>query len=873
MLQFIVTAWRWLLATAAICWWGLVVVARLLWAVRAVLVSVAPGVLLIGGTDQARDIVIASAQPSGHDIRIRLALLVWAVVSWYWARVTLLYTFVNPPLVDPTDNEKGWWEFWTAQIPRLLGMACVASVAKAFYEAAKLYEAAHDAKGAANFNESFWFYVGAAVAFYVAVAGRKWIMRTIVNFLSAEPSPFAESFIPDREQVDQIANLENPLSWIFLGVTLLLAPLAFAAVAADPIGMNVVFGGAVPAVLVGLALIAPITSTLVIVSARLRVPLFGMATLLLVLAPTIWSDNHDIRTCRTLANKADYKGRCIVEMSKRPTLADAFHQWWEANADAAMTVPLRQDDKGKIVAPPMVVVATAGGASRAAFWTSQVLGEIAQRENRFADRVFMISGVSGGSLGAVTFRSIVEADRLNTTDKRGSPQIAKAADKAKRFIENDFLGPALATGLYVDLPARAFAYLLSYAWRPNDRAVALEKAWEDSWATGAISKGQFTWSDGFNNVFNATRPWPILALNGTSVEKGKRIITSNVEFWTGKASDMKNMSGGINRYDTFDMTQSDIPISTSVTMSARFPVISPTGAIRNKDGKIWTRITDGGLFENFGAATADEVLRYLLFRRGDVQSGGYQTMPIAILISSDPSLDQLDLRKDGAINRAPPDCDATKENSRPDPELHDGNGAKECPVDVNRSAELLVDPAMALYNGRVARGEAAATALQDRIADAGIAVRDRLLKAMAKADKVDANSPALFNEFQARASFEDNVDFFHFRQCRVDGKKSPTMSWHDSQEAWDVMQRMLGLTKGANGTFADPCGNQVEFFRLCVRLERLTGTSKDDIKATESCQAKGWPRPSGWVCDEDAHKGTGPNENRPWCHLKEDRKG
>ena len=66
-------------------------------------------------------------------------------------------------------------------------------------------------------------------------------------------------------------------------------------------GLSKAFGGAVPAVLLGLALIAPITSTLVIVSARLRIPFFGIAALLLVLAPGLWSDNHDLRTCRSVA--------------------------------------------------------------------------------------------------------------------------------------------------------------------------------------------------------------------------------------------------------------------------------------------------------------------------------------------------------------------------------------------------------------------------------------------------------------------------------------------------------------------------------------------------------------------------------------------
>jgi hypothetical protein len=842
-------------------------VARLLWAARAPLLAVAPGVILIGWTDQARDMVIANGLPSLHDSRIPLALAAWALVSWYWARICLLYTFVNPPLAAPTPGQQAWWEFWTSQIPRLLGAACIASVAKTFDAAAGIYEAAGDTAGTATFHTAFRFYLAATVAFYLLLAVRRRGIAALIARFTSQPGRVASALIPDRQPLGQIKDLNNPLSWLFLSLTFFLAPLASIAVVVWPIETSRAFGGAVPAVLLGLALIAPITSALVIVSARLRIPFFGIAAMLLVLAPGLWSDNHDLRTCRGVAG-TEAARHCLADSDNRLFLGDAFQKWWDVNA--ALTAPIVANGETSIVAPPMVIVATAGGASRAAFWTSQVLGQIAGLEDNFADRLFMISGVSGGSLGAATFRSIVEADRrrVNQSDGHGSPRLPDAAVQSRRFIENDFLGPALATGLYVDLPARAFAFLFPTAWRPDDRAAALEKAWEGAWDESAISSGQFGWNDGFYSTFSGPRPWPILALNGTSVEMGKRIITSNVRFWSGEATSSHNLSGGVNRYDTFYMTQSDIPISTAVTMSARFPLVSPTGAVKDRSGKVWTRVTDGGLFENFGAATADEVLRYLVLRRADVQDGRQQTIPIAILISSDPSLDPIDLRRDGDLNRTTPDCAPTGNEPLPKPSVHIGNGAPECPVDVGRSAELIVDPARALYSGRVARGVAAATALLDRITEARASVRTRLLHAMATAEKTDAYSEALFDRLQARLGIDDHIDFFHFRQCRVEGSRGPTMSWHDSAEAWNVMQKMLGLVKNANGQYDDPCGNQVEFFRLCVRLARLSGTASDDHKATDACEAKGWPRPHDWQCDDTAHDG-----KRPYCRLASPRRG
>jgi hypothetical protein len=39
----------------------------------------------------------------------------------------------------------------------------------------------------------------------------------------------------------------------------------------------------------------------------------------------------------------------------------------------------------------------------------------------------------------------------------------------------------------------------------------------------------------------------------------------------------------------------------------------------------------------------------------------------------------------------------------------------------------------------------------------------------------------------------EEAGFFHFRQCRIDGRKSPTMSWHNSERGRETMRIMTGL--------------------------------------------------------------------------------
>ena len=67
---------------------------------------------------------------------------------------------------------------------------------------------------------------------------------------------------------------------------------------------------------------------------------------------------------------------------------------------------------------------------------------------------------------------------------------------------------------------------------------------------------------------------PSLFLNGTVVETGERIVTSNCHIdWT-------------DAFDGFDELGGDLKLSTATGMSARFPYISPAGTIiKSAEGK------------------------------------------------------------------------------------------------------------------------------------------------------------------------------------------------------------------------------------------------------------------------------------------------
>ena len=76
-------------------------------------------------------------------------------------------------------------------------------------------------------------------------------------------------------------------------------------------------------------------------------------------------------------------------------------------------------------------------------------------------------------------------------------------------------------------------------------------------------------------------------------------------------------------------TLDDVPLSTAATNSARFPVISPPGAVRNAKHNVVDRIVDGGYIENYGAITAMELAVAINAVQRDLA-------PFVLIISNDP---------------------------------------------------------------------------------------------------------------------------------------------------------------------------------------------------------------------------------------------
>ncbi len=339
--------------------------------------------------------------------------------------------------------------------------------------------------------------------------------------------------------------------------------------------------------------------------------------------------------------------------------------------------------------PPPLVIAIDGGASRAAFAAATFVGEILDRmpsapgNPNPARRIFAMSGVSGGSVGAVAIRTAL-ADAMN--DRGGAPPCRNSyrtwfraeevgpgkqpftwRDCLQALVTGDYLSPVFIGLGFRDnfAPAR---YIVAGPSMLDDRAALLERAFEQHYeaVVGAGASGSGTTEVGLRRRFgylplayaktaDDTSWLPLLLLNVTSVQTGRRIVVSDLaSTFPDRARQPKGLY--TQAYDLFELMSSpcktpdiqggdcapgdapgtfrydldapDIRLSTAAIGSARFPVISPAGTVGvTGEASFGDRLVDGGYFENSGDTTALDIANALL---------EYGLQPIILSISNDP---------------------------------------------------------------------------------------------------------------------------------------------------------------------------------------------------------------------------------------------
>jgi hypothetical protein len=694
---------------------------RVLWPCRVSAVVLLGAVALLLIAEQGRETTLALGQATRWQVLAFFgALLLWIFLGWFWARTMLSTAFTLDRTLDSSgvalDRRTACM---VDHCPRVIGLGSALLAAVNFVllwkDSSSNFFAwlAAGAVGVAAF--AYWF-------FYVRTAAirhpsRKGWLSRLVRRIAAYS--WFKPKIPDNQCYTRFGQLPRIGQWFIVGSLLLAGIATF--VATRWTAEAAMWAGSLSVAFSAFAFLVAGGGILSFLSARLGFPLdvtVVLFALVISFSPAL-TDNHAIRTL-------------ALEDRQRPmppSIDQALDDWHTTIAPTDGQQP-----------PAVVIVATAGGALRAAYWTTAVLNELEKRYPGFHRHVFAISGVSGGSVGATVFTTLRTVDPkrwdwsncsfVRRNDPRPQEEWTPLADsphdQARCILERDYVAPVLSGLLYTDLLQR----FIPWPFLP-DRATALERGFEYGWKRAGIvdATGRPVFETPFLNLRRtdaADGRWlPYLLLNGTNLESGKRIITSDLKI---------DASVFVDAYDIYEHVgdRVDFRISTAANNSARFPYVEPAGTLMT-DGGRQGHVVDGGYFENFGATTAKEVLRAVRHHFGD------KVRPIVVQITSDPGLLNVDL----------PLCAASlpKEDYRANGQLH--------PVENSTEASAPVDT---LFATREARGILAAKELCRMAAEGG----------------------------------SDDPSFFHFRMSHHE-VADPGLGWTLSGESFQAIESYLRM--------------------------------------------------------------------------------
>jgi hypothetical protein len=261
--------------------------------------------------------------------------------------------------------------------------------------------------------------------------------------------------------------------------------------------------------------------------------------------------------------------------------------------------------------PPLVIVTTAGGATTSALYTYAVLTNLEKWFPGFHRHVRLVTGASGGMLGAAYYRALLQKwDELTPDEqKKFDSSLAEYLDHHRHYLEADFLSPIVQATAFKDVPK----YLGCPSGYSDDRGRRLE----DAWSRGLLP----TRVDG-SRKFGAldlefrklrdqerTGKYPSLVFSPMMVEDGRPLLISALDLGdlvrtpdgTCDPVDPLRPFRALEFFKLFPERGWDLSLATAVRLSATFPYLSPAATLPTLPPR---RLVDAGYYDNYGMDVA-----------------------------------------------------------------------------------------------------------------------------------------------------------------------------------------------------------------------------------------------------------------------------
>jgi len=249
--------------------------------------------------------------------------------------------------------------------------------------------------------------------------------------------------------------------------------------------------------------------------------------------------------------------------------------------------------------PKLVILNTSGGGSRSALWTFTVLqGCDEALNNELSDHLSLITGASGGMIGAAYFREIllrnIKGEIANRFDKKYNLNLGK-----------DLLNKLAFSASTTDLFFRYQTFKYNNHSYTKDRGYAFEEHLHEN------TENILQHALGYYKKPEQDALIPMMIMSPTVVNDGRRLLISpqSLSFMTASIDNPKQVSVTHENidYQSFFIknTPQEMRFSSVLRANATFPFIMPMMTMPTYPEM---QLMDAGIRDNYGSKTALDYL-------------------------------------------------------------------------------------------------------------------------------------------------------------------------------------------------------------------------------------------------------------------------
>jgi hypothetical protein len=269
----------------------------------------------------------------------------------------------------------------------------------------------------------------------------------------------------------------------------------------------------------------------------------------------------------------------------------------DAIEDQDAYVSILENWKGRQASekPKLVLINSSGGGLRSALWTFCVMQELDRlTDHEFSQQVHMITGASGGMVGAAYYRDLM-------LQKANGELVSLQNESFLHNISKDLLNRVAFSISTSDVFVRLQSVEYNGHVYPKDRGHAFEEELIQN-LDGALSENL-----GFYKVPEKEAVVPVMIFTPTIINDGRRLLISsqNLGFLQKHVlSENRGLFPMVEDVEYRRLFQNnhpdDIRFASVLRMSATFPYIMPMVTMPTKPGM---QVMDAGIRDNYGTKT------------------------------------------------------------------------------------------------------------------------------------------------------------------------------------------------------------------------------------------------------------------------------